>query len=213
MSITLYGRPNSGSLAVEILLEELGLPYGRVLVTGYRDNIQPASYAAINPLRQVPALGLEGGLLLTESAAMMLYLADAHPAAGLAPEIGDPARVPYLRWMTYLGATIYPTAMCVFHPENYVDDPALHGAVRNRADAVLRQQWSVIDSALGSGGHLAGGRLSAADLYMTMFALWFEDRGEVGGLPNTRRLLDAMATRPSVRSALARTASPEAWAA
>lgn len=213
MTMTLYGRPMAGNLAVEFVLEELGLAYERVLVTGYRENVQPPSYATLNPLRQVPALTLDDGTLLTESGAILLWLADAHPQAGLAPAVGEPARVPYLRWMAYLAATIYPTAMCAIHPENYVDDPALHGAVTARADTVLAQQWQVIDAALGEDGHLAGGRLSAADLYMTMLALWFDDRPEIGGLSNTARLVAAMKQRPAIRAALARTASREAWAA
>jgi glutathione S-transferase len=213
MTMTLYGRPRAGSLAIEFLLGELGLPHDRVLVTGYRDGIEPPSYAALNPLRQVPALVLEDGTLLTESGAIMLHLADAHPAAGLAPAVGDPARAPYLRWMVYLAATIYPTSMCLFHPENYVDDAALHGAVTERAATVLAQQWRVVDAALGESGHLAGGCLSAADLYMAMFAFWFESRPDVGGLANTARLREAMKRRPAVQAALARQASREAWTA
>jgi len=213
MSLTLYGRPHSGSLAVEILLDELGLEYKRVLVTGYRENIQPASFAAINPLRQVPALTLEDGSLLTESAAMMLHLADAHPAAGLAPAQNDPARAPYLRWMIYLAATIYPTAMHIFHPENYVADEVRFEEIKAYSTGVLAQQWQVVDAALGQGGHFAGGRLSAADLYMVMFALWFEETPGLGDLANTRRFLDRMKPRPSVQAALARASSPEAWAA
>lgn len=213
MTMTLYGRPMAGNLAVEFVLNEIGVPYQRVLVTGYRENVQPASYGAINPLRQVPALTLDDGTLLTESGAILLWLADAYPGAGLAPAPGDAARIPYLRWMTYLAATIYPTAMCAIHPENYVDDPALHEAVTSRAGTVLAQQWQVIDAALGTTGHLAGERLSAADHYMAMLALWFDDRPEVAGLPNTARLIEAMTQRPAVQVALARTVSREAWAA
>ena len=213
MTITLYGRPHSGSLAVEILLEELGVPYSRVLVTGYRENIQPPSFAAINPLRQVPALTLDDGTLLTESAAMMLLLADSHPAAGLAPAPDARARAPYLRWMTYLAATIYPTAMHIFHPENYIADQARFGEIKAYSAEVLAQQWRVVDGALGEGGHLAGDRLSAADLYMAMFALWFADTPGLGDLSSTRRFLDAMKARPSVQAVVARTASNEAWAA
>jgi len=213
MTMTLYGRPMAGNLAVEFVLNELGLSYQRVLVTGYRESVQPPSYAAINPLRQVPALTLGDGTLLTESGAILLWLADAHPDSGLAPALGDPARIPYLRWMTYLAATVYPTAMCSIHPENYVDDPALHGAVTARADTVLAQQWQVIDGALDVSGHLAGERLSAVDFYMAMLALWFDDRPEVIGLPNTTRLVDSMKRRPAVQAALARSVSREAWAA
>jgi len=113
MTYRLFGRPYSGSLAVEWLLEELALPYDRVLVTGYRDKIEPAWYRDINPIGQVPAL--PDGTLMTESGAIMLYLAEAAPEAGLAPATGDRARRDYLRWMTFLAATIYPTIMRFSH--------------------------------------------------------------------------------------------------
>lgn len=212
MTVKLYGRPNAGSLCVEFLLDELGVAYRRMLVTGYGEAIQPPSYVEINPLREVPALTLEDGSLLTESAAIVLYLADAYPDAGLAPAIGTAARVPYLRWITYLGATIYPTAMRVIHPENYIADEAQFAAIKAKAGTALKRQWGVIDGALeAGGGHLVAGRLSAADIYTLMFALWFEGSRDVGKRPATSRLIATMKQRPAVAAALARNAARETW--
>src|SRR3546814_13438863 len=63
--------------------------------------------AAVNPLRQVPALVLPGGELMTESAAILTWLADSHPAGGLAPAPDSPLRPRFLRWMSYISAQIY----------------------------------------------------------------------------------------------------------
>ena len=175
MTYRLFGRPFSGSLAVEWLLEELGLDYERVQVTGYRDKIEPASFANINPIGQVPALELPDGTVMTESGAIMLYLGDLKPGAGLAPGLSDPAHPTYLRWMTFLAATVYPTMMHIYHPENWTDDEGQFKAIQSHAASILPAQWSMVETALQETGYLAGDRLSAADIYCLMFALWMEE--------------------------------------
>lgn len=206
MSYRLFGRPFAGSLAAEWLLEELDVPYTRILVTGYRDKIEPAWYADLNPLRQIPALELDDGRLLTESGAIMLYLADHHALGDLAPTLDDPARLPYLRWMSFLSASLYPAFMQLIHPENYIDDSAQFDAIKKRASVVLQTQWSVLEAALTDDGYLAGGRLSAADFYLVMFALWVDD--DVAGFenqhPSIARLTDELKQRPSVATVLPR---------
>ncbi|MDP4823939.1 MAG: glutathione S-transferase N-terminal domain-containing protein, partial [Aestuariivirgaceae bacterium] len=93
---TLYGRPATGSAAVEALLEELGLPYRLENVSkGPDGQPSPAFLATINPLGQVPALKLPDGTVITESAAIMIYLADLVPGANLAPLPTHPARAHY----------------------------------------------------------------------------------------------------------------------
>jgi glutathione S-transferase len=206
MSYRLFGRPYSGSLAVEWFLEELELPYARVLVTGYGDGIQPPWYRDINPIGQVPALELPGGKVLTESGAIMLYLAELRPEAGWSPPTGDPARPDYLRWMTFLAATIYPTMMRFFHPENYVEDPSQFEAVKNYGIRALTAQWTMIEDGLAATGYLAGDRMSAADIYLMMFAVW-ADKSLSPWLETrsaTRRLHDELAALPAIAGILER---------
>ena len=206
MTYRLFGRPYSGSLAVEWLLEELSLPYSRVLVTGYGDDIQPPWFRDLNPIGQVPALELPDGQVMTESGAMMLYLADAEEGAGWAPSTSDPARADYLRWMTFLAATIYPGMMRLFHPENYIDDPDQFDAVKRYANQTLPGPWSMIEVALDGTGYLAGDHMSAADLYLAMFAVWAEASFDVtsDGYPNIQRLADELCARPKVANIVAR---------
>jgi glutathione S-transferase len=210
MTMVLYGRPMAGSLAVEFMLAELNLPHRRVLVTGYGDGVQPASFAGVNPLRQVPALTMEDGTLLTESGAIVVYLAEGREDWSPAP--GTPARVPYLRWIFYLAATIYPTAMQIIHPENYIDEKEQHRAIATRARGVLARQWAVVDGVLAGQGYLAGDAPSAADLYALMFALWFPDMEEVAGRQATARLVAELTARPAVADVLARNRARENWA-
>src|SRR5690348_1637278 len=95
----LYGRPGTGSVTIEAILERS--PDGQV----------PEKLARLNPLGQVPVLCLPSGEVMTESAAMALYLGDKHPEADLAPPPGSPGRAAYLRWLVYLATNTYMTGL------------------------------------------------------------------------------------------------------
>src|SRR6266436_3010905 len=108
--VTLYHSPNTRSSGSLILLEELGAPYElHVLDMEAGEQREPA-YLAINPMGKVPALK-HGDALITEQVAIYLYLADLFPEAGLAPQIGDPLRGPYLRWMAFYNSVFEPAVM------------------------------------------------------------------------------------------------------
>ena len=105
--VTLYHVPQTRSSTTLLLLEELGAPY-QVHVLDRKANANHApAYLAINPLGKVPAI-MHRGVVITETVAIMLYLADEFPSEGLAPRIGDPLRGPYLRWMAMYGAAWEP---------------------------------------------------------------------------------------------------------
>src|ERR1051325_3101837 len=102
-----FGAAASGSVPLEATLTLLGIPYDVVEAVTWEDEAARKRVEAVNPLRQVPALVLPSGEVMTESAAILIYLADSHPEACLAPGIGHPLRAQYLRWMTYVSAEIY----------------------------------------------------------------------------------------------------------
>ena len=77
----LYGRRGSGSLAVQVALEEIGAPYERIWIS--TDPTEVAAYRKINPVGRVPALQMPDGTLIAESAAILIHLSLAHPGAGL----------------------------------------------------------------------------------------------------------------------------------
>mgnify|MGYP003513541254 FL=1 len=88
----LYARPNAGSAAVEALLAECGAAFEIIDILREPDGTVPRSFLQINPRGEVPTLRLADNSIMTESAAMMIYLADLHPAAGLAPSVTSPLR-------------------------------------------------------------------------------------------------------------------------
>src|SRR5271170_4777073 len=102
---TLYGRPGSGSMAVQVALEEMGAPYERVWVG--RDEADVARFRATNPTGRVPALMLPDGSIMFESAAMLIYLAQRDAPSSLAPSPGTRGHAAFLQWMVFLSANVY----------------------------------------------------------------------------------------------------------
>ena len=113
----LYGRPNAGSLAVQIVLEEIGEPYELLWVERTPEALE--AYRRINPAGKVPALVLPDGTPVCESAAILTYLASAYPAAHLAPDAGSAAHARFLQWMVFLSANVYETALRYYYAERY----------------------------------------------------------------------------------------------
>ena len=172
---TLYGRPATGSAAVEALLEELGLPYRLENVAKGPDGRPSAHYLAnINPLGPVPALKLPDGSVMTESAAMMIYLADLVPGANLAPLPTHPARGQYLRVMLFLAAEIYPADLRLFYSDRYTIDPNGASGVKKAASAEMDRLFDHLANMLGDKPFLLGEEFSALDLYAAMVASWAE---------------------------------------
>ncbi|MBY0296296.1 MAG: glutathione S-transferase family protein [Methylobacterium sp.] len=162
--VTLYHSPNTRSSSALLLLEELGAPYDlHVLDMKAGENRAPA-YLAVNPMGKVPAIR-HGDALVTEQAAVFLYLADLFPQAGLAPAIGDPLRGPYLRWMVYYGSAFEPAVV----------DKARGGEPAPQAMSPYGSYEAVMDlvnAQLRRGPYLLGERFTAADVLWGAALAW-----------------------------------------
>ena len=204
MTYTLYGRPRSGSLTVEFLLEEVGASYERKLVTGYRDRIRPPGFAEIDPLRQVPALVLDDGSAMTESVAIPMWLAETHGDGTRSPAANAPERIARLRWMSYMAAALCPASMQIVHPENYTDEPSHRDGIVARARRVPSHNRSVVRDAMAGRGYIVGERIAAADLYLAMFARWFAGMDGIGDAASMASFRDRVLARPAIAGVLAR---------
>ena len=100
--LTFYTNPQSRGQTIRWMLEEIGEPYDTEIL-GYGTSMKGAEYLAINPMGKVPAI-VHNGKVVTEVAAICLYLADAFPKAGLAPDTDD--RADYYRWMFFLSGPV-----------------------------------------------------------------------------------------------------------
>lgn len=196
---TLYNTPGAGGFVVQAILEEAGLAHKLIHLDFEAGEHKQKAYTDINPLGQVPSLILPDGSVMTESAAMLIYLCDAHPDAGLAPSPTDPLRASYLRWMLFLSANIYTTNLRCYHPEDYTsaDDTE---PVREVAERQLTERWAIVDGALAENGPwLLGASYSALDIYAMMIAQWAPDpEANFAQFPHLKRLCDAVRARPAI---------------
>src|SRR5215471_16069559 len=102
----LYNVKRWGSLSAHLVLEELGVPYQNIWLTP--EQVRAPEFREISPLGLIPAFGLHDGRAITESAAIVAYLTDAHPEAGLAPPIGSDDHAVYLSSLVFMATNIYP---------------------------------------------------------------------------------------------------------
>ena len=154
---------------------------------------------AVNPLGQVPTLILPDGTVLTESLAMVHYLADLAPRAGLVPPKGDPARVAFLRWSTFLVAAVYPTFTYGDEPAKWVEDVKGAKQLRESTDKHRMAQWLRLEEIAGEPWFL-GAKMSALDLYVAAMTRWRPGRKWFDG--HTPKLL-AIAQKTSATPGVA----------
>jgi glutathione S-transferase len=198
---TLYARNGAGSMAPEALLAACGADYKVIVVERMPDGSFPEYFHRINPKAEVPTLVLPDDTVMTESAAMMIYLADRFPAAGLAPPAAAPARAPYLRWQVYLAATIYISDLRLFYPARYSTDPAAADGIKARAAQMMDAEFAIYAGALGEGPFILGAQMSAVDIYAAMLCTWVPDRAQLFARhPNLQRMYEAVLARPEIRA-------------
>ena len=157
--LTLYTNPQSRGRIARWMMEEIGEPY-EVVVLDYGTTMKAADYLAINPMGKVPALK-HGDTIVTEGAAICTYLADAFPAKGLAPAMGDPLRGPYLRWM-FFGAGPVETAV-TNHYLKWDPTPEQQMMV---GYGEYGRVLDVLETLVANGPYLLGERFSALDVYL-----------------------------------------------
>jgi len=173
MSFTLYGAAGSGSVPVEAAMTLIGLDYRVIEAVTWEGEAERDKVAAVNPMRQIPALVLPNGEVLTESAAILIWLADAYPEAGLAPSIDDPRRAQFLRWMSFIPASIYSMFWVRDEPSRLVgDDAAAQDEVKRRTLERVAECWRVMDSQIAPGRFLLDDDLSVLDLYVAVASRW-----------------------------------------
>jgi len=195
--VTLYHGPNTRSTGVLTLLEELGAPYDlHVLDRGKGEHLTDA-YRAINPMMKVPALRDLAGNIIIEQVAILLYLADLFPAAGITPAIGDPLRGPYLRWMIFYAASFEPALTDKFRKV----EPGHQGmSPYGSYDRVIE---SVI-TALSKGDYILGDTFTAADVLWGTALHWTVGFKLVPAEPVITAYVERIMARPAVKRASAR---------
>ena len=191
--LVLYTRPMSRGRVARWMLEEVGEPY-RAEILEY-DTMKAPAYLAVNPMGKVPALR-HGDTVVTETAAICAYLADAFPQAGLAPPSGSRLRGPYYRWLFFAAGPLESAAtnkaMGFVLPEGR-EAMAGYGSI----EAVL----NTLDAALAHDEYLVGQSFTAADLYVGSHLGWGMMFGTVEKRPAFERYFARLSARPAAQRA------------
>ena len=198
----LFYFPSNASLAPHFILEEVGAPFELRLVDRKIDGQKNPEYMKRNPLGRIPTL-VDGDLVLFESAAICLHLADGHPDAGLVPTPRSDDRAHLYKWLVFLTNTIQPDFMAFFYPEKYTTDPEGIDAVKASAESRLDAAYLVVNDALGrTGPYLLGETISRGGFFLLMAVHWGSmQTNRPKYLANIRRCVDLVSARPSVQRA------------
>lgn len=189
-TIIFFHSPHTRSSGTRILLEELSAPHEQRVINMKAGEQRKPAYLAVNPMGKVPAI-LHRGELVTEQAAIFIYLADLFPKAGLAPALDDRRRGPYLRWMAYYGSCFEPALI----DRALKRDPAPPAmSPYGDYDTMLK----TLTDQLAKGPYLLGERMTAADVLWGTALAWTTSFKLVPELPVIMDYVARLSARPSV---------------
>ena len=173
--ITLHYHPGNASMAPHMLLRDIGEPFALTLVDRANHAHKSPAYLKLNPNGSIPVL-VDGELVLYETAAICMHLADTFPAAGLAPPLGTPARAHFYKWMVWMTNTLQARLMHYFYPDRLLAgaDADTANALRAQAQADIGAMLEQLDAqvARSGGPWLLGEHYSAADPVAFMLCRW-----------------------------------------
>jgi glutathione S-transferase len=206
--IRLHHTPSTAAMIPLIVLEELGVPYERIPVDRAANAHKQPAYLQLNPNGLIPVLE-DGDLVLYETAAIVLHLCDAHPAAALAPPLGTAQRAHFYKWLVWLTNTLQATLMVYFYPERWMDEghaagaAELKGHAQRRAGVLLDQ----VDAELARHGRpwFGGADYSALDAYLFTLCRWTRlfTLAPARERPAVGPYLERMLQRPAVQRVVA----------
>ena len=189
--VVLYYNPQSRARIAHYMLEEVGAPYRIELVRFDKTEHKRPTYLAVNPMGKLPALS-HRGVVVTEAAAICAYLADAFPAAGLAPAVDSPERGTYYRWLFFAAGCIDPAMVDRMLERPLVARPSALGY------GCYEDVEGTLEKALAPGPYILGERFSAVDVLIG---------SQIGFGLRTK----GIQPRPAFQAYLARLGARPAW--
>jgi len=214
-TITLHYHPSNASMAPHILLEELQTPFRLELVRRDEGAHKSPAYLKLNPNGLIPVL-VDGELVLYETAAILLHLADTHTELGLVPALATQERAQFYKWLIWLTNTLQPALIAYFYPERWVDEGNAEGVaqVKRHAETRIAPLLDQLEAQLTGhdGPWLLGEQYTAADPMALMLCRWTRGFARPArSLPALGVYLQRMLERPAVQRALATEQLPQPW--
>jgi glutathione S-transferase len=196
--LKLYYAPRTCAIASYIALEEAGAEYEAICVDFKANQQQSPDYLAINPKGRVPALVTDRGVI-TETPAILTYVAATHPASGLAP-LDDPfAFAEVQAFNSYLCSTVHVGHAHGIRGYRWADDPASLEAMKAKVQQNMTDYFDVIERRMFRGPWVMGGSYSIADAYLFTVAGWLkQDKVDIVQFPRVADHFKRMEARPAV---------------
>jgi GST-like protein len=203
---TLFGSQGSGSAAVEIALERTGAPFRIVRASSWEPDSALEELAKLNPLKQIPTLQLPDGSVLTESAAILIHLGLAFPAAGILPA-NAAARSQAIRGLVFIAANCYSAVSLIDFPERWIADPddAVNERIRRAARERLHLHWEMFADTHAARPFLGGEAPGGLDFLAVVVSRWSGTRAHLRKhRPEFFAALDRIEAHPWVAPVFAR---------
>ena len=196
----LYGTTvtGGGTCAIKAALMEADAPFEEVEIVTRENQHLTEDYRRINPCQQVPALMLPDGSIMTETSAMLLHIADAHPEARLAPAPGTSERAQHDRWLIFFAVNVYEGALRAFRGERYTADTNGKQGVEDAAKAYVDRHYSMFENVLGDEAYMFGNDLSMLDIYVWLLSQWHDAPWLEANCPKIVRLANTVKLRPKI---------------
>jgi glutathione S-transferase len=204
--IKLFYSPGSVSLASHIALEEAGAAYEAVKVDTATGDQRKPEYLAVNPKGRVPAV-VTGQGVLTETLAILAWVAETHPQAGLLP--ADPwARAQAHAFNSYLASTVHVAHAHGRRGARWADEESSYADMRRKVPQTMAACFQLIEDELLAGPFVLGEPFSVCDAYLFTVAGWLDGDGvDIARFPKVQAQVARVGARPAVRKVLAETAS------
>jgi glutathione S-transferase len=198
-----YYAPHTCSLASHIALEEVGADYEAIRVDFKTSQQRSPDYLAMNPKGRVPMLVTARGII-TETPAILAYIAQIHPASELAP-LNDPFALAEVQSLTsYLCSTVHPAHSHGIRGARWADDPAAHEAMKAKVPQNMTENFTVLEDQFFRGPWVMGKTYSIVDPYLFTIAGWLkQDHVDINSFPRVADHYARMKERPAVARALA----------
>ena len=172
VGMTLYGKRGWGSVLIEAQLDWYGQDYEfREVGDLFKSAEARRKLAELNPVSQVPTLVMADGTVVTESAAITLYLAELNGDDSLVPAAGSSERLAFLRWLVFIVANIYPSYTYGDDPARFVSGPEAQKDFRQHVDDYRARMYTVLEDQAAAPWFL-GERFSAIDIYVCTLTRW-----------------------------------------
>ncbi len=200
---TLYYAAHTCSLASHIALEDAGAKYALQRISFDRAEQRSAAYLEVNPKGRVPAMSTPRGIL-TETPAMLAFIAQSFPEARLAP-LGDPFAFAQLQaFNSYLCSTLHVAHAHRMRGHRWADDPASFADMQRKVPQSVGACYDTIETGMLKGPWVMGEAYTIADPYLFTLAQWLEEDGvDPARIPRVMEHRARMAARPNVMKSIA----------